>query len=592
MEEEKEEAKENIGSEEKPKEEKKEVVGGGVNGGSSEKLYKEREKKLEDRVRGWLKDPYHAGLVGIIALSLVIRIYYFWISKDQALWWDSLCYGSIAKNLLTHLWDSAPIIIGETSIRPWGIPLAWALLLKLGLPELFSKFLLEFVPSVLTVYFTYLVAEKMYNKRVALFASFILAVSWLHVFYSMRMLTRVPGLFLSMVSVYYFFKSLDKEKIHFKQYTFSIFLAFIAVLVRWTFGLVGIVYIGYLMLIEGLFAYFFVGLIAAVVVKLGLGMSFGVAGLVFVGVMVIGAVVNKKNIKLLNQKNFWIGAVVGSIPMILFFLYNLTAYSTLFPALSEYAASASEKTNFYYAAFGFFQHILGGTMGGFPAPFYLLFLIGLGVMVVQLFLGFGLIGKVKKLSSHVFSLSLLVINIAFLVFYIRYAEDRYMFECYLSVLFITAYALDFVYVSLKKYHKQLAVIVVVVLLVSGAYTQYVYGNPIFVSRVSSYYQMKTAFNWVGENTPDDSVIMGFGISPYVIYYSERMPLRFDDMNLSEEVGYDYAVVHGFIGHPAEYTEYLESVQDNLTVVHVEYFNPQTPAVIVYKYTPTVSTEED
>ncbi len=579
MEEAKEDGKKIVDSEEtieQPKEE--------VKPKSSEKEYKERGKKLEDKVKEWFKDPYTAALIGIIVLSLVVRIYYFWISKDQALWWDSLCYGSIAKNMLTHIWDSAPIIINETSIRPWGIPLLWAGLLKLGMPELFAKFLLEFVPSVLTVYFTYLVAEKMYNKRVALIASFILAVSWLHVFYTMRMLTRVPGLFISMVSVYYFFKSLEKEKIHFKQFTFSIFTAFLAVLVRWTFGLVGIVYIGHLMLVEGLFAYFLAAIVAAIIVKLGFGMSFAAAGAVFLGVAVIGAVINKKKIKRFKQKQFWLGSLIGAIPMILFFIYNLLTYGMLFPALSEYATSAGEKTNFYYATFGFFQHILGGTIGGFPAPLFILFLIGLVVMVVQLFLGFGLISKVKKLSSHVFVLSLLVINTAFLVFYIRYAEDRYMFECYLSILFIAAYALDIVYLYLKNYHKQLAVIMVVVLLVSGAYMQYTHGHPIIESRTSSYYQMKTAFLWVKDNTPENSVILGSGIQPYAIYYSDRIPLQTDEF-FENNSTFDYAIVHGYTPHPPEYSEYLDSIQENLTVVHVEYFNPQSPAVIIYKYTP-------
>jgi hypothetical protein len=552
--------------------------------GNEEKEYLKREKKLEDKFKEWVKDPYKAGLIGILVFSLIVRIYYFWLTKDQALWWDSLCYGAIAKSLLTSVWDALPIIVDERSIRPWGIPLLWAGLIKLGVPELFTKFLLEFVPSVLTVYFTYLVAEKMYNKRVALISSFILAVSWMHIFYTMRMLTRVPGLFLSMVSVYYFFKSLEKKNIHFKQFTFSVFTAFLAVLVRWTFGLVGIVYIGHLMLIEGLFAYFLVGIAAAAIVKLGFGMSFGVAGGVFLGVLVIGAFANKKKIKRFRQKQFWLGGIIGSIPIILFFLYNLLTYGAIFPALSEYAASAGEKTSFYYATFGFFQHILGGSIGGFPAPLFLLFVIGIGIMVVQLFLGFGLISRVKKLKSHVFVLFLLALNTAFLVFYIRYSEDRYMFECYLSILLITAYALDSVYLYLKKYNKQLAVILVVVFLASGAYTQYAHGNPIIVSRISSYSQMKSAFLWIKENTSPDSVILGSGIQPYAIYYSDRMPLGFEvSMENNASMDFDYAVVHGFTPHPPEYSEYLDSVKDNLTAVHVEYFNPQNPAVIIYRF---------
>lgn len=492
--------------------------------------YEKREKKLEDKLKFFFKDSYNAALAGIIALALVIRIYYFLLTRNQAVWWDGLCYGLIAKNLVTPIWTEAMIYVGETSIRPWLMSIFWAGLLKIGLQELAIKFFLVFIPSILTVYFTYLAAEKMYNKRVALIASFILAVSWLHVFYSMRMLTHIPGLFLSMASVYFFFRSLE-GKLDFKLFTLSIFLAFLSLLTRWTYGLVGIIYIMHILLV-------------------------------------------KRNI--LKDRKFWLGGIIGSIPLLVFFVLNYFKYDILFPAFLRYTGSAAQKTANAYYTFGFFSHIL-------PQPFFALFLIGIVVMVIQLALGFGLVSKVKKLSSHVFVLSLLVLNTAFLIFYIRYAEDRYMFECFLSILLITAYSIDAAYLYLKKYHKQLAFIIVIVLLAGGSYTQYTYGGPIINSKISSFYQMKQAFLWIKDNTPKDAVIFGWGHDAYSIYYSERYPIKFEEAKNGTE--FDYVVVHGFVSQPQDFLGYVDSINENLTVVHAEFFDAQgqQPAVIIYKY---------
>jgi len=543
-----------------------------------EKEMERREKKLESRIKNWLKDPYIASLAGILIITLIIRIYYFYITRDQAVWWDGLCYGAIAKSLLTNRWDNVPIIINETSIRPWLMSIVWAGLMKIGITEIGSKFILVFVPSVLTVIVTYFVAEKMYNKRIAIISAFVLAVSWIHVFYSMRLLTHIPGLFVSMVSIYYFFKALEKEKLNFKYFTFAVFFAFASILTRWTYGLAGIVFIFYLFLIEGLGLYLFLAILLAGITKFILGFSLIIALALFLIPLAIGLWFNKKNIKIFNQKSFWIGGILGSTPMILFFIFNLVKYGKLFPAMANYAASAAQKTSFFYGTFGFFSHIL-------QQPFFTLFIIGLVVMAAQLFLGFGLISKVKKLGSHFFILSLLILNVAFLTFYIRYAEDRYMFECFISIILAVAIGLDTIYVYAKKYNKQLAFILVIILLLSGAYFQYTYGNEIIQSRKTSYYQMKQAFLWIKDNTPEDSIILGSAIQPYAIYYADRMPLGHDEIEANRSREFDYVIVHAFTPHTQEYKDFVASIESNLTVVHAEFFDAQQqePAVIVYKY---------
>ena len=46
-----------------------------------------------------------------------------------------------------------------------------------------------------------------------------------------------------------------------------------------------------------------------------------------------------------------------------------------------------------------------------------------------------------------------------------------------------------------------------------------------MGKKDSYAQMKETFVWMKDNLPNDSIILGIGIEPYTIYYSELMPIE-------------------------------------------------------------------
>ena len=52
----------------------------------------------KEKVKAWLKNRYNLGLIGILVLSFIIRMYYFVITKDQAMWWDEAEYMATAKS--------------------------------------------------------------------------------------------------------------------------------------------------------------------------------------------------------------------------------------------------------------------------------------------------------------------------------------------------------------------------------------------------------------------------------------------------------------------------------------------------------------
>src|SRR3989344_1878264 len=148
-------------------------------------------KKRQDKVFAWLKDPLNFSLVAVLLFAAGIRLYYFFLVGNQPLWWDEACYGSLAKNLLTHQWDGTQLIIGETHIRPMLLPIMWAALLFLKMPESVIRFTLELIPSILSVFFVYLIGKEVFNKRVGIISAFIFSVLWVHLFYTVRLLTHI-----------------------------------------------------------------------------------------------------------------------------------------------------------------------------------------------------------------------------------------------------------------------------------------------------------------------------------------------------------------------------------------------------------------
>ena len=510
----------------------------------TEKAVEERSEKLKSKVKNWLKSPSNAILLGILILALCLRLYYFFLTKDQALWWDGLCYGSLAKNFIYHQWDASLMILKEANIRPMLFPLIWSLFMRLNFPEIASKFILEIIPSFFTVLFVYLIAKKLYNKRIALISSFIFAVSWMHLFYSVRMLTHIPGLLASLASIYCFFKALDSEKINFKYFSSAVFLLFISALLRWTYGLAGVAFLLFL-------------------------------------------IITRKS-KFVKQKSFWAGGVLGSIPIIIFFAVNLIKYNKLFPAVSVYASSAATRAAYAFYTLNFIPHILQTLL-------LICFIAGLVILVVQLVLGIGFISKIKKLNSHIFILMLLILNLGFLIFYIKAAEDRYLFECLISIIFIIAIAMDYICVYIEKYSKVLAVLFIIVVLAFGCYSQLKFGDTMIRDKKESYFQMKQAFLWAKDNTPENSIIFGSGIAPYAIYYSGRnsIDLYYEEGNSiiypnstsNESKDFDYVVFHAFSPQSDPFKNYLNSIQGNLSVAKQIFFDKQqqNPAVYVFEY---------
>ena len=101
-------------------------------------------------------------------------------------------------------------------------------------------------------------------------------------------------------------------------------------------------------------------------------------------------------------------------------------------------------------------------------------------------------------------------------------------------------------------------------------------------------QIKDGFLWLKENSETDSIIIGYGIEPYAVYYAERqyIALGNDNSSLNNMSKADYLVMHVFVPHPPYINEYLNNNQKLWNPVFVSYFDKEkkSPAIIIFKKT--------
>ena len=140
---------------------------------------------------------------------------------------------------------------------------------------------------------------------------------------------------------------------------------------------------------------------------------------------------------------------------------------------------------------------------------------------------------------------------------------------------------------LKKYHRLLAILFIIAVLLAGSYYELKQANTLINQKKDSYLQMKEAFQWIGDNTQKDSIITGVGIEPYSVYYADRKYLQIPGTNASELSAIkdaDYLVLHGFVPQPAFLTDYIDKNKDSIKPINAFFLDTSSnqPMVIIYQ----------
>ena len=450
----------------------------------------------EEKVKSWLNDKDNLAFLGILILAFVVLIYYFSLTKNQPLWWDEAEYMSTAKTWAFNIpYDIDPA-------RPPLFPFLASILFSLGLQELSIKFLIVLLPAFLAVFFTYLLIKEMFDKKTALLAALITAVSWIHIFYANRMMTDSIGLLFGLLVFYCFWKGYINNK--------------------------GKVYIW----LSGLFV--------------ALSFLIRLTGILY-GAIIAFFLLITQHFKPLKNKNIWMILVFFLLAISPYLIWSYSHFGTPFAFRSGYTGTGNNPIGWYMI-----NHVYDYPEMGF----FILFLVGLITLIPMLLSLDKIIRGEKTYANDFFMVFLVIFILFFFIYFLRLAENRWLIAMSIGIFTITAKGIIFVYDKAKQNAgKTLAVVLLLAILVSGTYFQLKHTDMIIKAKKDSYLPVKEAGLWIKENSNKDNVV--FSISyPQTVYYSERETYRYDYMNetafdsLVQEKKPRYLIVSIFEkGHP-------------------------------------------
>ena len=456
-----------------------------------EVLYKEirpehfnKEKNFKQNFLNWFKDKYNLTFLGILLLAIAIRIYYFVLTAHQPLWWDESDYLAYAKNI-ANLGGDWIVTAQHNSLYPFIV----AGLFLLGLGEPAVKFILQIIPSILSVWLIYAICNEIYNdKRIGLIASFLMATFWVVLFNSMRFHVDIPGLFLGLLAIYIFWRGYENKKKIFGKIN-----------PNWAIPLTAI----FLILAYSIRRAYFL---------------FGVFILIYV------LLTTKDWKKLIKDKYDWIGLVLGVF--LLFLVEKLIFFSGITEVGSTYYFPENPINLLPLKIFNTFFSF--GSL--FKNIYFYLFLIGIIIIVVNILIHLGHIKKEKneKVRGDLFAFILLLFTLANFIFILRvqggFGEERWYLPLAFGAFIAVSQGVLLIGDFIKRYSKIIGIILIILLVVLGGYNQVKNADGIIKNKIPSFEGIKQASFYVKEISSSNEIIISQP-APQTIYYSERKVLQ-------------------------------------------------------------------
>jgi 4-amino-4-deoxy-L-arabinose transferase-like glycosyltransferase len=489
-------------------------------------------EKRREKINNWLKNPSNLALLGILIISFIILIYYFNLTRSQPLWWDEAEYMSIASKWAFGI----PYEVSPQ--RPVLFPFFEFLLLKLSLSELLIKFILVLIPAWLCVLLTYLFVKDLYDIKVALIASFITSVSWIHLFYASRLMTDAIGLVFGLLALLFFWKGYIK-----KQSKYFI----------WFTG-------------------FFIGL--SLLIRLT-GIMYGAVILIFV--------LFTDKFKFIKNKDLWIMFGIFLLTIFPLFIWDYTTYSNPLAFRSGYGGPQGSSLGWWMFQLFFDYPELG---------FFIFFLIGF-VALIPFFISLDqiILGKSHERRNDLFIIISIVFTLAFFIYFVRQGENRWLILMSIGIFVLCAKGIILVYDLVhKNVSKTLALIIILILLPFGAYFQLNHTDQIIKGKIDSYQQVKDSGLWLKENSNKTDIIISAS-NPQHTYYAQRKVLSYP-VNESDFSGYisknnpRYLVVSIFEPSVSQWTyDWPQRHNNTLMPVKVYYLDPQQQqvAMVIYEF---------
>ena len=426
------------------------------------------KKKIKD----WFSKPENITLCVVLLFGLAIRIYYFFLTKGQPLWWDEAEYLSIAKHWVVGL--PFDIFI----VRPIMLPFFVAILFKVGFGEVAVR-VMELLFSCAGIVFLYLLGKELYNKMTGIVAALLISSFYLHLFFTSRILTGVPTVTLWIMAVYFFWKGYVQKGSPYYTYAAALVIA-IGTLMRYPYGMIVLPLLIYVIL--------------------------------------------TKKFTFLKDKTLWKAGVVFIIPFIPYVIWSMKTFGEI----SIFAAKGFYENNvlfldyikllptYLYSPIPFF-HSLSPS---FLHVLLMLFLASIALFLFRIVIGIDLIFKEKNIQKSILVLLLFLIPFLYFSFMHDHVEPRFMFYIFPAVFLMISVVTMELYGLIKKYNHVFAASLIVVVLMVGVTEQVSQGDNIIRGKITSYQALKDAGEWLKENSNEEDIVLSAGI-PQNAHYSER-----------------------------------------------------------------------
>ncbi len=430
----------------------------------------DREKKIVNNREFYI-------IAAVVALGLIIKIYYLIATKGQTLWWDEAEYMSAAK----HWAFGVPYELNEQ--RPPLFQLLAATLLKMGFEEIGLKLFLVLLPSVFIALATYYLGKELYNSQIGIISALSVTFVWSLIFWSIRFQPDFLSVSFQILACIFFWKS---SRINgSKKTSYSIYC--------------------------GIF--------------LALGFYFKISALL-VPLSLALFILWRDGISLFKEKSNWIILFAFLGAMIPFLIWQAITFGNPIAFSTTYSGDFNEGRTFGWMALDFFH--------SFPKKiFFVLFIFGLLTKLIPIALSLDILikNKEKRNDSSIFTAIFLIVIALFYIFYIQgIIEDRWVFLM-IPFLFIFA-AIGLLRVSefIGKASKFLSYIFIIVVFAVFIFSQMSHVHMLIKSKEGTYAPVKDVSLLIKENSLSHDKILSVSYTQTTAY-AEREVITYSKMSI-------------------------------------------------------------
>ncbi len=444
--------------------------------------------QIRERTINWLKNPYNLLLLAIIIFAIGVRLYFFFKTMNQAVWWDEGEYMLRVKHLVLDTPQSG-FFVGREVFTPY----FWALIYSIFKSEVAIRFT-QVIFSSLAVLATYYLGKEVYDKKVGILSALFMSTFWLHLFFTTRLLTYLYAPLFYTLALALFWKARYTDTSKSNLYYFLSFLTII----------------------------------------IGLGVYYSIA---FAAIVLFIFLVITEQYKFILDKKLWKPFLLSTPFLLLSFISSYLVQGSIIPRLSQISTSRVKETGAEFMV-GLFIYVK--MMPRLMLFLYLILMILSFFLLLRLIFYFDFVVKNRE-NVLEFKKDFYIFLAAFVPFAIftwfstqtggpaGASYDAWILPVFPPLFCFMSRFLVYVGNKFKPIikNKHLIFSLLVFVILMGAFAHLSFANASITAKADSFYNLKPAGEWIKENTMKGDVIIA-GPVPELTYYTEREVISIDD----------------------------------------------------------------